>query len=48
VLQGFLSRPRLFNTQACLERLEGQARANLERSVGRLTGSSDEISVAAS
>jgi len=33
VLQGFLSRPRLFNTDAYLERLEGTARANLRRSI---------------
>jgi predicted metal-dependent HD superfamily phosphohydrolase len=36
VLQGFLARPRLYNTEAYVDRLEAQARANLRRSIDRL------------
>ena len=36
VLQGFLARPRLYNTEAYADRLEAPARANLRRSINRL------------
>lgn len=36
VLQGFLARPRLYNTEAYVDRLEAPARANLRRSIDRL------------
>jgi predicted metal-dependent HD superfamily phosphohydrolase len=38
VLQGFLERPRIFNTEAYVQRLEARARENLRRSIGRLGG----------
>ena len=37
VLQGFLDRPAIYVTPALQERFETQARANLERALGRLT-----------
>lgn len=36
VLQGFLARPRLYNTEAFVSRLEARARQNLHRSIERL------------
>ena len=36
VLQGFLDRPAIYITPALQERFEAQARANLERALGRL------------
>lgn len=36
VLQGFLARPRLYNTEAYVDRLEARARENLRRSIERL------------
>lgn len=38
ILQEFLSRPTVFNTQVFLERYEQQARKNIERSIARLSG----------
>lgn len=38
VLQGFLDRPRIFNTDTFHQCLEAQARDNLRRSVGMLSG----------
>ncbi|MBL0727098.1 N-methyl-D-aspartate receptor NMDAR2C subunit [Piscinibacter sp. HJYY11] len=36
VLQAFLARPRIYNTEAYVDRLEARARANLGRSIERL------------
>ena len=36
ILQGFLARPRLYETDWFEQRLEAQARSNLQRSVRRL------------
>ena len=36
ILEGFLSRPRLYATAAFFDSHEQQARANLRRSIGRL------------
>lgn len=36
VLQGFLARPRLYNTEAYVNRLEDRARENLRRSIEKL------------
>lgn len=38
ILEGFLHRPSLFSTAFFRERLEVQARKNLERSIARLAG----------
>jgi predicted metal-dependent HD superfamily phosphohydrolase len=36
ILQGFLDRPRIFNTQVFFERYEQPARVNLARAIARL------------
>jgi predicted metal-dependent HD superfamily phosphohydrolase len=38
VLEGFLQRPRIFNTEAYAGELEAQARSNLRRSIDQLGG----------
>jgi predicted metal-dependent HD superfamily phosphohydrolase len=38
VLEGFLQRERIFNTEAFVQALEAQARSNLRRSIDRLGG----------
>jgi predicted metal-dependent HD superfamily phosphohydrolase len=37
ILQGFLDRPAIYSTPYFHDRLEGPARANLTRSIGRLS-----------
>lgn len=38
ILEEFLARPTIFNTEPFRDRYEGQARANLDRSLDRLSG----------
>jgi predicted metal-dependent HD superfamily phosphohydrolase len=38
ILEEFLARPSIFSTKLFLERYEGQARSNIERSIARLGG----------
>lgn len=38
ILQKFLARPRIFNTEMFFQQMEAQARINLQASVQRLTG----------